>query len=73
MDKGFVEHAGALFKPKPEGGYLPAVYCPHCKDPVSALADSLYFYCPRCNWRAKFKGQQLHAVMESLPDANGDD
>ena len=73
MDGEFIAHEGAVFKRKPEGGYEPEVYCPGCGQSVSALAESLCFYCPHCNWRADFTGRQLPAVMKSLLDAGADD
>ena len=72
MSEEFVEHEGALFKRRPEGGYHRGVYCPTCRNSISSLVEMLYFYCPQCNWRADFTGQQLPDVMERLPDANGD-
>jgi hypothetical protein len=73
MDGEFIAHEGALFKRKPEGGYRPIVYCPGCEKSTSAMAESLCFYCPHCNWRANFTGRQLHAVMKKLPDDGEDD
>lgn len=73
MDGEFIAHEGAVFKRKPEGGYQAVVYCPGCGQAASSLDDVLCFYCPRCNWRSNFTGQQLPAVMKSLPDAGEDD
>ena len=69
----YIGHEGVLFKRKPEGGYHRIVFCPGCKRSMSALADMLHFYCPHCNRRSNFTGQQLPAVMKNLPDANEND
>ena len=44
----FVEHRGALFKRKPEGGYVVAVYCPRCK--VSAATVQFFAHLPLQVW-----------------------
>jgi hypothetical protein len=68
----FVEHDGALFKRKPEGGYHRVVYCPHCErsaEPIS-IATALYL-CYYCGWRADFTGIALDDIIARLPDAPG--
>jgi len=72
MQEDFIEHEGAMFKCKADGGYHRIVFCPSCGDAMPFLADMLCFYCPKCNWRSNFTGQQLQAVMNTLPETPGD-
>jgi regulator of replication initiation timing len=67
MTKEFVEHRGALFKHKPEGGYHRAVFCPTCKRSTSSLQNMLPYHCAPCEWSADFTGHDLDQVMKELP------
>jgi ribosomal protein S27E len=62
----FVEHRGALFKRKPEGGYHLAVYCPHCRNSAFAFGH-LPYSCKRCHWNADFSKGDLQKIMAELP------
>lgn len=63
----FVEHRGALFKRKPEGGYHLAVYCPHCRKSVDSPHGILPYCCTRDNWFADFDRRELEKIMKELP------
>ncbi len=62
----FVEHHGALFKRKSQGGYHQAVYCPSCQGPMSSLQRVLPYHCD-CGVSVDFTGAQLSSVMRDLP------
>jgi hypothetical protein len=64
MLQEFVEHRGALFKRKPDGGYHLAVYCPRCKQSVGSF-HTLPYECS-CGWSADFSGSDLQSVMKDL-------
>jgi regulator of replication initiation timing len=65
----FVEHRGALFKRKPEGGYHLAVYSPICHNPTGALDLCLPYSCERasCMWMSNFTGDDLKNIFKELP------
>jgi hypothetical protein len=64
----FVEHRGALFKRKPEGGYHLAVYCPICHKPTGALDSDFTYGCTeRCGWVGTFTPRDLEKIMKELP------
>jgi primosomal protein N' len=63
----FVEHRGALFKRKPEGGYHLAVYCPHCRKSVDSPHGILPYCCTRDNWFADFDRRELERIIKELP------
>jgi hypothetical protein len=62
----FVEHRGALFKRKPEGGYHLTVYCPHCRK-VAGTIDRNFPYSCRCGWAVDFTPADLERVLKELP------
>jgi len=61
----FVEHRGALFKRKPEGGYHLAVYCPRCHGSAGSFGG-LPYECGKCKWFADFEKSDLANVMLEL-------
>jgi primosomal protein N' len=63
----FVEHRGALFKPKVGGGYHQAVYCPRCRGPMSSLLGEIPYRCQPCKVSVDFTGKELTKVMSDLP------
>ena len=63
----FVEHRGALFKRKPEGGYHLAVYCPICHKPTGAIDDQIPFACTNhCGWMGSFTPRDLLKIIAEL-------
>jgi hypothetical protein len=62
----FVEHRGALFKRKAEGGYHRAVFCPKCHGPMASPMRSAPYFC-QCGTFVDFTGRQLESVMRELP------
>ena len=67
-EEQFVEHRGALFKRKPEGGYHLAVYCPLCHNPTSAVVDEIPYACTnKCGWVGTFTRRELQKIMAELP------
>ena len=64
----FVEHRGALFKRKADGGYHQAVYCPLCHKPTGSLIDEMVYSCTEaCGWVGTFTPRQLPKIMSELP------
>jgi hypothetical protein len=61
----FVEHRGALFKSKADGGFHNAVYCPSCKRPAGHLNRRMPFTCS-CGWIATFNAIALPRILEEL-------
>ena len=62
----FVEHRGALFKRKPSGGYIEAVYCPKCKTSVGSIDSEMPFWCGACKWSSPFMSGQLTDILTEL-------
>ena len=62
----FIEHCGAMFKRKTEGGFHRAVYCPKCKQSTAAPIPHLPYHC-NCGWWADFKSSELDRIMKDLP------
>lgn len=64
----FMEHRGALFKRKREGGYHLAVYCPVCRMPAGSLHDQVPYSCekPSCLWVSSFNPSQLDKIIKEL-------
>jgi len=67
VPEAFTEHEGALFKRKPDGTWIHAVYCPSCKRSTGALAKNVAFQCSPCHWRSSFISRDLDEVMSRLP------
>jgi hypothetical protein len=63
----FVEHKGALFKRKPEGGYVNSAYCPRCRHPMASGFDGFPFQCRPCKHTAQFHDYELQSVIKELP------
>jgi hypothetical protein len=63
----FVEHRGAFFKRKPEGGYHLAVYCPICRHSADSPEGVLPYCCTRDNWFAEFDRRGLEKIIKELP------
>jgi hypothetical protein len=58
---------GALFKRKPGGGYVLAVYCPTCNRATAPWPpDSGQFVCEPCAWFSTFTNHELAAVLAEL-------
>jgi regulator of replication initiation timing len=66
-EEQFVEHRGALFKRKPEGGYHLAVYCPRCHSSTSSLHGAPYACTEQCWWIGEFSQRELAKVISELP------
>src|SRR5882762_11100078 len=62
-EEQFVEHRGALFKRKREGGYHLAVYCAICHKPTTSLYHTPYACTDKCGWIATFSDQELKNVI----------
>lgn len=60
----YVEHAGALFKRKPGGGYHLSVYCPSCKKPTSTIGGMVM--CAPCSWIWAHKQTSIHRFASEL-------
>lgn len=60
----YVEHAGALFKRKPGGGYHLSVYCPSCKKPASTIGGMIM--CAPCSWIWAHKPGSIHRFTSEL-------
>jgi len=63
----FVEHRGAFFKRKPEGGYHLAVYCPRCHESTGSLHEEMPCVCSACDWYSGFSSGQLASILKELP------
>jgi regulator of replication initiation timing len=63
----FVEHRGALFKRKHDGGYEHAVYCPECHRSAFSMDKFFPYACDKCQWSADFTGRELDEVLGGLP------
>ncbi|HYT60243.1 MAG TPA: hypothetical protein VEL06_08730 [Haliangiales bacterium] len=61
----FVEHRGALFKRKPDGGFHEAVYCPKCHTSTSSPDGHAAYHC-YCGWRADFNGFEFRKILKDL-------
>jgi len=61
----FISHRGALFKPKPGGGFDWVVYCPKCKISTSSAEGELPYHC-QCGWMADFSRRDLTMIMATL-------
>jgi primosomal protein N' len=66
-EEEFVEHRGALFKRKPEGGYHLAVYCPVCRHSVDSIEAIMPYVCERDKWWSSFRGNEIDKVRAELP------
>ncbi len=66
----FVEFRGGLFKPKPNGSFHKAVYCPKCKSPMSFLHGENHYACSSCYIYLDFSRKQLNKVIEELIEEN---
>ena len=62
----FTEHEGALFKRKPTGGYVRAVYCPRCKTSTGSVDATMPFYCGACKWSSGFMSGGLDRVIAGI-------
>jgi hypothetical protein len=64
----FVEHRGAIFKRKPNGGYFDDVLCRGCHNPMVSLMDEGPFRCQPCGISVNFNGHDLHRkILAELP------
>ena len=63
----FVEHRGALFQRRGSAGYRTAVYCPHCRGPMTSLKGTVPYQCRKCEVRLDFSALHLQAVITELP------
>ena len=62
----FLEHRGAAFKRKPEGGYEPTVYCRLCHGPMVSVEGELPYRCAPCNSMVDFSRQELSRIIGEL-------
>lgn len=65
IEHEFVEHSGAFFRRKPDGGFHHAVYCPKCRVPASEFAD-IAFRCDSCDWHSSFSPSKLGLVIANI-------
>jgi hypothetical protein len=63
----YVEHAGALFKRKPGGGYHLSIYCPSCQK-AAAFMPSGMVACGACGWIWRLKKSALHMCISELDE-----
>ncbi|MES2909868.1 MAG: hypothetical protein V4718_00680 [Pseudomonadota bacterium] len=65
----YVEENGALFKKRPTGGYVNAVYCPSCKRSAGPFPPGPHgtYTCDPCQWFASFTVAELPGIIASLP------
>jgi hypothetical protein len=61
----FKEERGALFKRKPGGGYLDAVYCPKCRHSAAPFPPGAEFCC-ECGWFSSFTERDLPLIIAGL-------
>jgi hypothetical protein len=63
-----VEHRGAFFKRKHEGGYHEAVYCPKCRNSAGSMDGfEIQYSCVPCRWVATFAPMDLPKIIAELP------
>lgn len=62
----FVEHRGAVFKRRPEGGYYDDVLCRNCRHPMLSFVNVHPYRCTSCNVAVNFNGTQLPMIMSEL-------
>lgn len=65
----FEDGRGALFKKRPGGGYVLAVYCPVCRQSAGPFPPGPHgtYACDRCQWFSNFTVADLQTVMSELP------
>ncbi len=64
----FIDHRGAKFRRLPEGTIDRQVYCPKCRQPMTAPAeDFLPFRCPPCHYLSPLKGFDFPSILDELP------
>ena len=63
----FVEHEGALFQRKPEGGYSLLPRCPNCRAPMVSGFSGVPYSCATCHYRAPFDQDNLPQIIAKLP------
>ena len=62
----FVEHRGALFKRRPNGGYYDDVLCRRCKQPMVSFVGEHPVMCNPCGVTVNFAGCDLPMMMLEL-------
>lgn len=62
----FVEHRGAFFKRRPDGGYDDDVLCRGCRQPMVSFCNMHPYSCEPCGITVNFDGSQLHTIMMEL-------
>jgi hypothetical protein len=63
----FVEHKGAFWKRKPDGGYYDDVLCRKCHNPMVSFCKVHPYRCASCEVTVDFTGRELSQIMRSLP------
>jgi hypothetical protein len=59
----FIEHRGALFKRRPNGGYDDDVRCRVCKQPMVSFIGESPFHCEQCGVTVNFNGSDLPRLL----------
>jgi len=62
----FVEHRGALFRRREEGGYEQRVFCPSCMRSMTSLKRVLPYCCSGCKYTVDFAGIDLQGILMTL-------
>jgi hypothetical protein len=62
----FVEHRGAFFKRRPNGGYDDDVLCRGYRQPMVSFANIHPFSCEPCGITINFAGSDLPRIMMEL-------
>ena len=61
-----IQHRGALFKRRPDGGYNDDVLCSSCRHPMVAFGRSHPYACDGCGITVNFTGPELQKIMKEL-------
>jgi hypothetical protein len=62
----FVEHRGAFFKRRPDGGFDDDVLCRGCRQPMVSFCNLHPYSCDNCGITVNFKGGDLSRIMAEL-------